>query len=313
MTLSQLQVIDYSAGFPGARAIKGARYGGAVRYIGFPDRRKCTTAQEFADFRANGISMALVYENNLTEWRGGYSAGQSAGQRARNHANAIGFPQDRPIYVAIDQDVVTTDEFDAAVGYIKGAASSIGGMILTGVYGEADVMDRIRSVHAGYYFWQTAAWSRGRRTNANLFQHVGSVSVGGVACDVNDVLAEDWGQHNYGGSDGMITGADVYIAVAQLLKDTANGSANDLRSILVGISQEGSYNAFASVTKDIGSGAAPDLAVVWGKLINAAADPDLTITDEQLDDVASQLSMHLSDDLVNALGQRLIQKSTKEG
>ncbi|MFD1050078.1 hypothetical protein ACFQ1S_33400, partial [Kibdelosporangium lantanae] len=77
------QVLDYSAGFPGAQAIRSAGYSGAVRYIGFPDRRKCATAGELADFTANQIGMALIYENTLTEWRGGYGAGQSAGERAR--------------------------------------------------------------------------------------------------------------------------------------------------------------------------------------------------------------------------------------
>src|SRR3954469_10211307 len=97
------QVLDYSAGFPGAQAIRAAGYAGAVRYIGFPDRRKCATAGELADFTANQIGMALIYENTLTEWRNGYGAGQTAGRRARDHANSIGFPGDRPIYVAIDQ------------------------------------------------------------------------------------------------------------------------------------------------------------------------------------------------------------------
>src|SRR5438128_2380509 len=56
-----MQVLDYSADLPGAARIKAAGYGGAVRYIGFPDRRKCTTSAELADFTAHGLGMALVY------------------------------------------------------------------------------------------------------------------------------------------------------------------------------------------------------------------------------------------------------------
>jgi hypothetical protein len=195
------QVLDYSAGFPGAASIRGAGYWGAVRYIGFPDRRKCTTADELADFTANGIGMALVHENTVTDWRGGYSAGQPAGQRARNHARSIGFPDHRPIYLAVDQDVVTSGEFGLMVDYLRGAGAAVGGPSLLGVYGEADAIDAARNAGVASYFWQTAAWSRGRRTSAHLFQHVGTVYVGGVACDVNDVLADDWGQHNYQGDD----------------------------------------------------------------------------------------------------------------
>jgi hypothetical protein len=57
-------VLDYSAGFPGAAAIRRAGYGGAVRYIGFPSRVKCTTAGELADFDRHGLGMALVYEDH---------------------------------------------------------------------------------------------------------------------------------------------------------------------------------------------------------------------------------------------------------
>jgi hypothetical protein len=190
------QVLDYSAGFPGAQAIRTAGYAGAVRYIGFPDRRKCTNAGELVDFTANGIGMALVYEDTLTDWRGGYARGQSSARRARDHANAIGFPADRPIYMAIDQDVVTATEFTTMLDYLRGASTSLGGAGLTGVYGEADVIDRARNAGAATWYWQTAAWSQGRRTAAHLFQNVGTVYVGGIGCDVNDVLSPDWGQHN---------------------------------------------------------------------------------------------------------------------
>lgn len=194
------QVLDYSAGFPGAPAIKAAGYSGAVRYIGFPDRRKCTTAAELADFTAHGIGMALVYENVNTDWRGGVTAGRNAGNQARHHADAIGFPRGRPIYAAIDQDVVATGEFSTMLDYMRGFAEYQGGAKFTGVYGEADVIDRALLAGVAEYFWQTVAWSRGRRTAANLFQHVGLVTVGGVGCDVNDVLASDWGQHNLEGT-----------------------------------------------------------------------------------------------------------------
>jgi len=195
------QVLDYSAGFPGAHTIRDAGYTGAVRYIGFPDRRKCATAGELADFTANRIGMALIYENTLTEWRGGYGAGQSAGERARGHARSIGFPDHRPIYLAIDQDVVTSGEFGVMLDHLRGAGTTVGGSGLLGVYGEADAIDRARDAGVARYFWQTAAWSRGRRTSAHLFQHVGTVHVGGIACDVNDVLADDWGQHNFAEDD----------------------------------------------------------------------------------------------------------------
>jgi hypothetical protein len=231
--LSDGRVLDYSAGYPGAKAIKDAGYKGAVRYIGFPDRRKCTNGNELNDFTAEGIGMALIYENNATEWRGGYGAGQSAGTRARGHANAIGFPRDRPIYYAVDQDVVSSGEFDAAIGYLRGAASTAGGYQLTGAYGEGDLIDRVRNAGStASWYWQTAAWSRGRHTDAHLFQLVGGVSVGGVICDMNDVLKSDWGQHL--GADTM-SAADAYTGFVNLLKDMDQGRAPEAKAILQGL------------------------------------------------------------------------------
>lgn len=191
-----VQVLDYSAGFPGAQAIKAAGYSGAVRYIGFPGRRKCTTAAELADFTAHGIGMALVFEDTVTDWRGGFAAGQRAGQLARTHANSIGFPTGRPIYIAIDQDVVSTGEFDTMLDYLRGANGPLGGPGMTGVYGETDVINRARAAGVAAWYWDTTAWSRGvKAPGIHLFQHVGTVTVGGIGCDINDVLLPDWGQH----------------------------------------------------------------------------------------------------------------------
>lgn len=194
-----VQVLDYSAGFPGAANIRRERYLGAVRYIGFPDRRKCTTAAELKDFSANGLGMALVYEDNADDWRGGYARGQSAGQRARNHATQIGFPPGRPVYMAVDRDVVTEAEFRTMVEYLRGASTTLGGVHLTGVYGEHDVCRRAAEAGVAQWMWQCRAWSGTPAklyAGRHLYQFVGTVTVGGVACDFNDVLQGDWGQHN---------------------------------------------------------------------------------------------------------------------
>lgn len=196
-----VQVLDYSAGQAGALAIARAGYAGAVRYIGLPGRTKDTTRGELDDFSRNGRAMALVFEETADNWRGGRAAGQRDAQRARDHANAVNFPSWRPIYMAIDRDVVSPADFVAAMEYLRGAQGPLGGRDLTGVYGEHDVVKR--ALEGGYarYGWQTAAWSGGKHyPGAHLYQRIGTVYVGGIACDVNDILAADWGQHNYVGT-----------------------------------------------------------------------------------------------------------------
>lgn len=201
-----MRVLDYSAGYPGAAAIKKAGFVGAARYIGLPGYTKCATKAELDDFTAHGLGMALVFEHFATDWRGGYQAGRANMRRALDHAYAIGWKADgRPIYMAVDQDVVTPGEFDAAMEYLDGAGDAHQGPGSTGPYGEHDVC--ARSAVAGFAWqWQCRAWSGvptpklfgGRR----LYQHYGNPDggpnpvVGGVECDVNDALVDDWGQHN---------------------------------------------------------------------------------------------------------------------
>jgi hypothetical protein len=202
-------VLDYAATRPGAAAIKRAGYGGAVRYIGFPSRTKCTNAGELADFTRHALGMALVYEDSATDWLGGLAGGRAAGARARNHANQIGFPRTRPIYMAVDRDVVTGGQFATMVEYLRGASQTVGGVGLTGVYGEYDVCVRARQAGVARWFWQCRAWSGtpvklfpGR----HLYQRAGTVNVGGVSCDVNDVLQQDWGHH----TEDDVSASDVF-------------------------------------------------------------------------------------------------------
>lgn len=220
--------LDYSAGFPGAANIKAKGYAGAFRYFGFPDRRKCATAVELADFTAHGLGMAGVFEDAAGNWRGGAAQGRRDGGIARAFADRIGFPGDRPIFAAIDQDVVTAAEFSLVLDYVGQFSHVIGGSQLGGVYGEADVIDRCRNAQVATYFWQTAAWSRGRKTACDAFQYVGSVSVGGVTCDTNQLNALDWGQHNL---EDIVTPQDINAVAeavwAKMLANPKDGAQDD--------------------------------------------------------------------------------------
>ena len=188
------QVLDYSSGFPGADAIARAGYVGAVRYIGSPGNPKCTTLTELEDFEAHGLGMALVYEHTEGDFRGGFAGGQAAATAARAHADSVGFPPDRPVYFAIDQDVVTDADFALAADYIRGACSVLT-MDRTGVYGEFDVCARIASTGYARFYWQTRAWSRAQRFAGHLYQSGDQADVAGVQCDLNTVTSDDWGQH----------------------------------------------------------------------------------------------------------------------
>jgi hypothetical protein len=278
------QALDYSSGFPGAANIKRAGYVGAVRYVGFPDRRKCTNRAEFSDFHSNGLGMATVFERDAADWRGGFGAGQVSARQARDHTNAIGFPADRPIYMAIDQDVVSTGEFDTMIEYLRGANASLGGSALTGVYGEADVIDRARDAGVAHWFWQTAAWSRSRvAKDLHIFQHVGAVNVGGVGCDINEVLQEDWGQHSYQGDDDMAMTQqqfnEMLDAYYDSKTDTVFGETLNMRTVGFKAAQWAgeSFNAVKAITGQ--------LSAVELKLLSAVASekPVIELDPEEIE------------------------------
>lgn len=284
---------DYSAGKPGAAAIQKSGALGAIRYIGFPDRSKCTNRAEFVDFDDHNLGMALVFENNTTDWRGGYGAGLVSGRRGRDHANAIRFPADRPIYMAVDQDVVRLGEFAIMIEYLRGAGASLGGVEATGVYGEADVIDRARDAGVASYFWQTAAWSQGRRAkNLNLFQKIGAVKVAGIDCDINEVLTPDWGQHN-AGDDMAPTQAEFDNLMDGYLK---NRFAPDGRNLLDLWKQTGAWAGAGSDDEEkIIAAVKTMIASERGDLLEAIAaiKPGEPVTDEQVIALGDKLNAQL--------------------
>jgi hypothetical protein len=217
------QVADYSAGIPGAFSLRAAGLSGAVRYIGFPDRLKCTNSWELASFKAAGIGMALVFEDKAGDWKTGEKGGEIFGLKARNHARAVGVPDSRPIYMAVDQDVVRPMDFEIMTRYLKGANKALGGPSGTGVYGEADVIDWARDAGVAEWFWQSTAWSRGRRTEAHLFQLRETVVVNTIDCDLNEVLQADWGQYPLGEA-AMLSEADY----AEITKRVIQGIKNEV-------------------------------------------------------------------------------------
>lgn len=194
------QVVDYSWGRVGgtdtnhAAAVKAAGYIGAVRYLCYPgDGIKQLRAGELAALHAQGLAVGVVWETTADRAGQGYNAGQSDAAEANRQADALGFPADRPIYYAVDFD----GRWENVKPYFDGARANGGRPV--GIYASYGVVE---ACDVGWV-WQCAAWSGngngtagnidGRRLSAKarLFQRVGYVL--GQTCDVNDVLADDWG------------------------------------------------------------------------------------------------------------------------
>jgi hypothetical protein len=189
--------LDYAGGHPGGAAITAAGYAFVCRYLspGGPSLPgKLLTQPEYADLMAHGVAVVVNWETTADRMKAGRAAGVADAQMADVVARGVGHPADRPIYFSADFDA-TPDDQVAIDAYLRGAATVIG-LGRVGVYGSYYVCQRCLDNGTAAWVWQTGAWSGGRREpRAHIYQRIGTVTVGDVACDVNEALVPDFGQH----------------------------------------------------------------------------------------------------------------------
>lgn len=182
--------LDYSAAKLPGSVIKAAGYGGVIRYIDAPDRlrTKHTTIAEYRDHIAHGLQVRLVMQNTTTDADGGWNAGVANANRAKAGANMLGYGG----VIFFTNDRTTVPNPAAWRSYLDGAASVLGpGRV--GAYGFANAMD-LAVGHAA------AFWQAGRRSDVrahtNFWQDNNTqVTVGGITCDRNLVLAPEPNSH----------------------------------------------------------------------------------------------------------------------
>lgn len=190
-----MRAVDYSAR-PADQAMADelARQGyiAAARYVSEPGRRKNMTPEETRALTVAGLSVVTVFETSTTRTLGGRTAGREDGVKAAQQAEACGAPADSPIFFAVDFDA-RPQHHDVIADYFRGCAETAGQHPVCG-YGHHDIGRAMLDGRLAAKWWQCAAWSRGRRLpDAVMFQRVEQATVSGVTCDVNDVLAPDFG------------------------------------------------------------------------------------------------------------------------
>jgi hypothetical protein len=157
--------LDFSAEPPGSAAIKAVGRDFVVRYAARDWRG--LKVYELADYRANGIDVAMVYESTEGRVREGYVAGAFDATYAHNFLAEMGLPVQMPVYFAVDYDM-----------------------------GPADVPAFYQYLQGVKWLWQTSAWEYGRglHPGALLYQHTYNYYVNGTNCDKTDAYAENFGQ-----------------------------------------------------------------------------------------------------------------------
>ena len=194
--------LDYAGSSPGAAAVKAAGYNFVARYLS-RYTSKVITAGEYLDMSGNGVGVVVVFEDSANQALNGYNQGVADAQFALGQARSVGWPENRPIYFAVDFDIAPAQKAVAGE-YMKGVASVLG-VGRVGAYGGYWWIKYCVDNGLASFFWQAIAWSGGMvHPNANLFQRLGGTTVNGTSCDINDALQPDYGQNNYQGENDMV-------------------------------------------------------------------------------------------------------------
>lgn len=185
--------IDYAWAKPGIPAVKAAGDVFVAQYDSL-DASKNLTPDRAKQLLAAGIKVVLVYEYGAQDALRGHAGGVKDAQHADALAKACGMPS-IPVYFALDWDATPAQQ-GLINDYFDGAASVIG-RPRTGGYGGYWPLSRAKAAGKITYLWGTPAWSGDNWHTSGLVPDImqgGFVTVGGVQCDLDAGLHEDYGQ-----------------------------------------------------------------------------------------------------------------------
>ncbi|BCI52368.1 hypothetical protein NIIDNTM18_16460 [Mycolicibacterium litorale] len=213
------RLIDFTHRLVAPDQIKAAGFDGALVYVselrpGADFDFKPVTRAYADGLRAAGLHVVSCYQYGKPGWptpsdfTRGYDGGVADARTALRLHSAAGGPGSAPIFFSIDEDIDRETWDGIAVEWLRGI-NSVLGVDRTGVYGHSGVCawavaDGVigHSTTPGHWWaWQTRAWSGGEREpRAVLYQSVvvtasdTGVRLGGTNVDVDEVLADDFGQ-----------------------------------------------------------------------------------------------------------------------
>ncbi|MEK3792877.1 DUF1906 domain-containing protein [Paenibacillus sp. FSL R7-0204] len=163
------------------------------RYL-VPSGWKRLTQAEAVAISAAGLQIVSVYETTASRALGGRAAGLTDGAIAAQTALAVGQPAGSRIYFAVDFDA-SAKQMDTVIEYIT-AAGEAARNYQSGVYGSVTVIEAAMAAKACTGFWQTYAWSKGRKAEGiHIYQYDNGPKglgqpVHGVNVDLNQSSGE---------------------------------------------------------------------------------------------------------------------------
>jgi hypothetical protein len=184
------QILD-SASPISAVAAKAAGYIGKVRYVSSFTAKNYSVAERDAD-RAARFPVLLNFEDGAQDALGGASVGVAKAAIARPQLVTLEWPQDRPVPFSCDFDP-TPDQFPACWDCIATFALNLGRPAAAYASWPLLAYCEARGMRYGWALG-SSSFNTGPVPRRVLQQLAAQVTVGGVTCDLNEALAEDWGQ-----------------------------------------------------------------------------------------------------------------------
>ena len=288
------QILDCSAGHLNGVAVRDAGYDGVIRYLrkeGSSSVVPIDTGEHQSLIDA-GRSVAYIYQHVQSGGSYGSNSRVTKGRDAGVHdaqwalSQVPAGAQLRAIYgVTVDYDAPSSD-FAKIIDYARGWCDVLG-VGAVGAYGKDTVLQALKDAGVVTWFWQTAAWSGGRKFSArHLYQKVGYVNVGGIQCDVNDCSGSDWGQE--GGGDMPLDATDIN---------------NIVYAMKYRVIKSGDFREF-------GDNRNPGDCLLESARSSVAAAQGVTVLNTKMDSVLTVMSQILNDpDITSAQLQEMINTS----
>lgn len=151
------------------------------------------TSDEAKTILDAGLALFLIMELSPTKASYfNYLRGISDAQFALAEAEYLGAPKGLTIYFTVDFEAQSGD-MSAIKEYLRGVHEVLTGKYLVGIYGSYAVMVAAKSAdYPPDKFFQTYAWSYGKKAPNHIYQYSNTVTVAGVMAD-QDYVNDDAG------------------------------------------------------------------------------------------------------------------------
>lgn len=177
---------------PSAATVIADGLSGGMLYAGMPadSLGKDFTAAQYADYKAHGLFIALVYESVAGDFLGGTAAGTAHAQALWNDCAAKGVAVSHPACSTVDEHVAA-GELPTVVAYqhaFRDELRALGWTGPIGIYGFPETTTACHDAGVADWFWGAGTRSA-QPAYLNVWQdNTGTIQVGGSADDRDWVL-----------------------------------------------------------------------------------------------------------------------------